>query len=324
MSVTKEEIDDLDDLDDLLDDFDGGEDVGVVEKAKERGAAGAGVTAGGSTAAGTEATVTKPDTAEVPDADAGGLPSLGNEDFAKQLQAGMEDLMAELNSSPEARKDFEALMAQMNAATINEGGPTTAGATSTSSYPNNASKKSATAATATKKPKNFQEQLNANIARMRDAENAQRERDDNAGLTDAETDLFMREMMKQFEGAAGTGNEGDFSKVLEGMMSQLMSKEILYEPLLELNQKYPGWLADNKTHKDYDKYVQQSGIVAQIVDRFEDPEYDDEDEYKKAQVMELMGQMQDLGSPPHEIMGEDLGMLDGGLPKMADGECSIM
>jgi hypothetical protein len=32
-------------------------------------------------------------------------------------------------------------------------------------------------------------------------------------------------------------NEGDFQAMVEGMMSQLMSKEILYDPLKELNEK---------------------------------------------------------------------------------------
>lgn len=143
----------------------------------------------------------------------------------------------------------------------------------------------------------------------------------------------MREMMRQFEsasgggggGAGGEGGEGgDFSKVLEGMMAQLMSKEILYEPLLELDQKYPVWLRENAGNKDIAKYTKQAGIVREIVAKFEDEGYSDDDEIRKAEVMDLMGQMQDLGSPPQEIMGEDLGMLDGQMPKLGDGECSVM
>ena len=44
----------------------------------------------------------------------------------------------------------------------------------------------------------------------------------------------MAEMMKQMEGMA---EGGDFQNVLEGMMEQLMSKDILYEPMVDLQQK---------------------------------------------------------------------------------------
>lgn len=46
----------------------------------------------------------------------------------------------------------------------------------------------------------------------------------------------MAEMMKQMEGMA---EGGDFQNVLEGMMEQLMSKDILYEPMLDLQNKVP-------------------------------------------------------------------------------------
>lgn len=265
--TTKQEIDDLDDLDDLLDDFD--EETPVVEP--------------------TVAPVTT-----------NTLPTLGNDDFAKQLQNGMEDLLKELDTSPEAKADFEQLMAQMGAATIDTPAPVT-------SYPN--SKKS--------KPKDFQANIEANLQRMRESESKAKEE---SPLDENETDAFMTEMMRQFQSSAG-GDEGDFSKVLEGMMSQLMSKEILYEPLLELHSKYPDWIAAHPNDPKIKDYQQQDDIVKQILEKFDDSSYRDEDAAKKAEVMELMTKMQDLGSPPQEIMGEDMGMLD---PSKMDSECSIM
>lgn len=209
MSITKEEIDDLDDLDDLLDDFDDDAKptIAVSTNAAHESAAagGASVEAASSTIAADGATLRdagSSQTAAAAGASTGtdkaasaGLPPLANDDFAKQLQAGMEDLMAELNTSPNARRDFEQLMQQMQTATLD---PSVPGASSSgagvagaagssaksnkSSYPNSDARKAAASA----KPKNFQEQLNANIARMRETEQqAQRERDDNAGLTEA-------------------------------------------------------------------------------------------------------------------------------------------
>ena len=283
MSITKEEIDDLDDLDDLLDDF----DESSLPQASDV-----------STTA-----VPVDDVSKLTDKNS--LPTLGNDDFARQLQSGMEDLMKELDTSPEARADFEQLMAQMNNATID---PSAAKSTS---YPNNPAKASAGAI---KTPKNFQESIEANLQRMRESESQAKD----AVTEDSEGDAFMAEMMKQFQDSAG--GDGDFGKVLEGMMSQLMSKEILYEPLLELHSKYPEWIVNNPKDSKLDVYKQQADLVKQIIEKFEDREYRDEDAAKKEEVMELMSTMQELGSPPKEILGEELGMFDSN----GAGDCSIM
>lgn len=282
MSVSKEEIDDLDDLDDLLDDF----DESALPPMAEAGAV---------------STTAVKSTAGEP----GKLPNLGSDDFAKQLQNGMEDLMKELDTSPTARADFEQLMSQMNAATIDPSPQ------ATSTYPNNAAAKSL------RTPKNFQESIEANLQRMKDSETQIKEESANA----TDEDAFMAEMMRQFQDSAGGEGGGDFSSVLEGMMSQLMSKEILYEPLLELHQKYPPWIAENQKDEKIETYKEQAKLVAQIIGKFEDREYRDEDAAKKEEVMELMGKMQELGSPPASIMSEEMGMLD---PGKLDGDCRIM
>lgn len=45
---------------------------------------------------------------------------------------------------------------------------------------------------------------------------------------------MLAEMMKQMEALA---DSGDFTNVLEGMMEQLMSKDLLYEPMKDLAGK---------------------------------------------------------------------------------------
>lgn len=47
----------------------------------------------------------------------------------------------------------------------------------------------------------------------------------------------MAEMMKQMESLA---ENGEFENVLEGMMQQLMSKELLYEPMKDLAARVSG------------------------------------------------------------------------------------
>jgi peroxin-19 len=44
----------------------------------------------------------------------------------------------------------------------------------------------------------------------------------------------MQEMMRQMESLT---DNGDFQNMLEGMMNQLMSKDLLYEPMKDLANK---------------------------------------------------------------------------------------
>lgn len=313
MSVSKEEIDSLDDLDDLLDDFD--EDATLVSAPPPQ-PSGADTTLRQEPAASTTT-------------DKSTLPTLAPDDFAKQLQSGMEDLMRELDTSPAARADFEQLMAQMNAATLD---PSAASRAATSSYPNNPAKHAAASSAAPaapssiKAPKNFAESVEANLQRMKESSESQVKQEglSSSTTTTTDEDAFMAEMMRQFQESAGGGEGGggaDFTQMLEGMMSQLMSKEILYEPLLELHQKYPVWLREHPKDEKIETYRAQARLVAQIIEKFEDSEYRDEDSAKKEEVMTLMSEMQNLGSPPPEIMSEDMSMLD---PGKLDGDCCIM
>lgn len=139
----------------------------------------------------------------------------------------------------------------------------------------------------------------------------------------------MAELMKQMESLA---DNGEFEGVLEGMMSQLMSKELLYEPMKDLSQKYPTWLKENKdtaSKADLDKYTQQQIICQKIVDKYEAPDFDEKNEAQGKQIMDLMTKMQDLGQPPAELLDEMApGMNFGnpeGMPDMKDMEnCNIM
>lgn len=120
------------------------------------------------------------------------------------------------------------------------------------------------------------------------------------------------------DGLEGLGDDDDeLGGLLDGMMAQLMSKEVLEEPMAELAQKYPEYLANppkDVSAADIEKYKKQHELVKQIVDVFKRPNYEDSVDGKE--VARLVGEMQDLGGPPNEIMGElpegfDLGALAG-------------
>ncbi|KAI0001102.1 Pex19 protein family-domain-containing protein [Russula vinacea] len=108
-----------------------------------------------------------------------------------------------------------------------------------------------------------------------------------------------------------SGDDDSLQNLLEGMMGQLMSKEVLYEPLKELNDKFPSYLTSNRdklSASDLARYEAQHACASQII-----------------AIVDLMSKMQEHGAPPAEIMGELPPGLDvgpDGAPKLPD-DCVI-
>ncbi|EIW56168.1 Pex19 protein [Trametes versicolor FP-101664 SS1] len=167
----------------------------------------------------------------------------------------------------------------------------------------------------------FQENIRKAMERMKESD---RKADEATSSGDGLDDIFS----KLGDGVNGMESEEELQGLLENMMSQLMSKAVLYEPLKELSDKFPSYLKDNATtlsDEDKTRFAAQSKVVAQIVATFEDPSYTEDDPVKGLKIVELMQEMQEHGSPPAEIMGPlppgfDLGA--DGLPKVPEG-CTI-
>ncbi|KAG7531946.1 hypothetical protein FFLO_04014 [Filobasidium floriforme] len=125
-------------------------------------------------------------------------------------------------------------------------------------------------------------------------------------------------------GALGEGGDEGMGGVLDGMMRGLMTKEILMEPLEELAEKYPPYLNAQRSNPtipptQLSNYETQSQIISQILELFRRPGYSDDDEEKRKEVYDLMCRMQEMGSPPEEVMGE----MPEGLG-FGDEACTIM
>jgi len=100
--------------------------------------------------------------------------------------------------------------------------------------------------------------------------------------------------------------------MMEGMMQSLLSKELLYPAMKDIADKFPDWLADNRStlsEEDYHKHNKQYDLTKRICFKFEeekDGEQETED-VKRArfdEIMRLMQEMQTLGHPPKELTGE--------------------
>ncbi|KAL1714995.1 Pex19 protein family-domain-containing protein [Schizophyllum commune] len=122
--------------------------------------------------------------------------------------------------------------------------------------------------------------------------------------------------------------EKELTGFLESMMSSLMSKEVLYEPMKELEEKMPAYL-ENPSEPlqagDKERYQSQLVCVRKIIATFDEPGYSDEDPARSKKIVDLMSEMQDYGPPPSAIIGQ----MPAGFPGMgADGQlpadCTII
>ncbi|XP_057804623.1 peroxisome biogenesis protein 19-2 isoform X2 [Salvia miltiorrhiza] len=138
-------------------------------------------------------------------------------------------------------------------------------------------------------------------------------------------DPMMEDWVKQFEELAGSQ---DMESIVETMMQQLLSKEILYEPMKEIGERYPTWLEENKgklTDEEYARYSHQYQFIKDLNQVYEaEPE-----NFNK--IVELMQKMQECGQPPNDIVQElapdfDLSNLGQLSPEMFESQqnCRIM
>ncbi|PIL27093.1 transporter [Ganoderma sinense ZZ0214-1] len=280
-----------------------------------------------------------------PPPDSFGMDGL-DEDFARELTKGMESLfrdiamgaglddVPDLGKEPEGTTDeeqekafraaWEAMLVEGMNGTMNPEdliAPPGAGAAKakTTGAANGAASGSGSNGGP---PQSFQDNIKRAMDKMKESNQMADEAASKSG--DSLEDLFSR-ISGDLD---STESEEDLKGILETMMSQLMSKDVLYEPLKELHDKFPGYLKDHAStlsSEDKTRYEGQSKIVAEIVATFEDPSFKDDDPQKSLKVVELMQEMQEHGSPPSEIMGPlppgfDLGA--DGLPKLPDG-CTI-
>ena len=138
-------------------------------------------------------------------------------------------------------------------------------------------------------PESFNDAIQRTINRMKDSGDKA-----TAAAAEDDTDDLVAQLMKAVEaGASGAGDDGDLSKMFMGMMEQLSNKEMLYEPMKELDDKFGPWLEKNKgtdkvSAEDMSRFEKQATIVKDIVTKFEEPGYTDKDSKCRDYVWEKM------------------------------------
>jgi peroxin-19 len=222
----------------------------------------------------------------------------------------MQDLLGELDSNPEMAAKFEELMKELGdaaqtAVETEDKEATTAGSApeatkaTSSKEPVPSTPKAAPAPAAAKAPgaaaapsdANFQESIRKTMERMQNSSESA-----SAAAASSSQDDFLTQLLKEMETNPGAfpsdmGSDEDFSKMLMGMMEQLTNKEVLYEPMKELNDKFPAWMEENRGkvgQDDWKRYEEQSVLVKEIVAKFDSKGYSDEKVECREYIVERM------------------------------------
>lgn len=109
---------------------------------------------------------------------------------------------------------------------------------------------------------------------------------------------IMKHMMAEFE---KLGEKEDYNEVLDDMMQQLLSKEMMHDPLKLICERYPEWLATHKESMsvaDYNRFGLQYQCMQRVLAVYET----EPDNFPR--IMELMQDMQEHGQVPAEIVKE--------------------
>ncbi|CAI5991605.1 unnamed protein product [Closterium sp. NIES-65] len=141
-------------------------------------------------------------------------------------------------------------------------------------------------------------------------------------------EAVVERLVKQFE---DMGTQ-DMAGLMDAVMQQLLSKDVLHGPMRDLHARYPAWLAANAATlppDDLARYERQQRAIGRLCALYEERPGDFE------AIMAVMGDMQACGQPPPEMIKEiapGLEMGADGLPVLPDmlqggdlpADCSLM
>ncbi|KAJ7468563.1 Pex19 protein family-domain-containing protein [Mycena latifolia] len=249
-------------------------------------------------------------------------------DFAAELAKGMESLMREISlgtgagadeasgSGTGSAHDDAALKAAWEAMLVEGMDGLTV----------SADPASASASAPAGHPADFQAKIKQAMGKLREGEETLQ---DASGASAAPPPDSLEALLAQLSdlgaGADGEGlpaDETELAGFLETMMGELMSKDVLYDPLSELAEKFPPYLAAPPTPlapDDRTRYDAQLARVRAMLALFDAPTYDDGDPKAREQIVALMAEMQSFGSPPAELMGP----LPPGLGALGEEGCVV-
>ncbi|KAL8899105.1 MAG: hypothetical protein Q9192_001740 [Flavoplaca navasiana] len=219
------------------------------------------------------------------------------DDFTRQLEAQMAALMGDGEETPEMRAEIQGMLQELSAVVETE--PASIPPSSGIGQPIPLAAGDDT----------FQDAILKTMQRMQDS--GDKAHAEAAAYDDSED--MLAQMLKDMQDgdSSASAGEPEFSKMLMTMMEQLTNKDILYDPMKELNDKFPAWMSHHKSSTEADdlvRYEKQQRLITDIVGKFEESTYSDSNPKDREYIVERMqafsDQMQAAGSPPADLVGD--------------------
>ncbi|KAJ1860470.1 Peroxisome chaperone and import receptor [Coemansia sp. RSA 2703] len=239
------------------------------------------------------------------------------EEFARELAKGMEAMLknpsllggvdAGEGGDLDMQKTLDDLLKQLGAAQ---------GSTTSDSQKSGAAATAATSATAkatessdnesrgdekdTSEPATFQDKIKATMSKLKESADKAENTSGGAGGLGALGDLgMMDDLLRQMD---DMGDDAQLDSLVDDVIGQLMSKEVLNQPLKDLDEAYPEYLEKNKDKlpkEDYERYEKQHSYIRKILALFDEKPGDSVNDPRVAMLMQ---EMQDCGQPPAELL----------------------
>jgi len=239
-------------------------------------------------------------------------------DFARELAKGMEDLMRELSADAEGKTSTDnggSDQSAENARALKSAWEQML----VEGMGNNPGIGQFSGNEASTGGGGFQDKIKQAVNKLKESEsNLQADGKSPNGASNAESLEALLGSLGDF-GLDEGGDDKDLTGLLENMMGELMGKSILYEPLSELAQGFPPYLANPPSPlsaEDRKRYDLQLGCVRRVLAVFDQAGYDDKNAECQQQIADLMTEMQNYGSPPTVLMGP--------LPDLNEEGCRIV
>lgn len=120
--------------------------------------------------------------------------------------------------------------------------------------------------------------------------------DGEAGVED-----FLQNFLSSFDNAVGS--DGDFEKSLNGLMTSMLSNNLICEPLQQIADQLEPWLKNQKglTAAEQTRYEAQLRMYKQILTVYRGSP-DPLPEPARVEVQRMLSELHKLGQPPDEVM----------------------
>eukprot|EP01122_Echinamoeba_exundans_P001783 TRINITY_DN11775_c0_g1_i1.p1 TRINITY_DN11775_c0_g1~~TRINITY_DN11775_c0_g1_i1.p1 ORF type:complete len:322 (+),score=72.01 TRINITY_DN11775_c0_g1_i1:24-968(+) len=207
-------------------------------------------------------------------------------ELTMQFASTMRDILKDVSSDPEILK----LLDEM----VPDGTKAPAGSTSSSSSSGTATGATPSSSSTGSAPTNplGEDELQRKINEALEALNQHADNAQGAagGMPD------MDKLFEAFE------NNPEMSTLMDTMMQQMMSKDVLYEPLKELRDVFPSWMDKNRdklSPEERKRHETQLKLLTTIV-----ATYEAEGDAAGPKITTLMTEMQETGPFPTELLKE--------------------